>query len=40
MEDFSGKTIFAKYDRFAVSSKRDGYRLTVEGYTGTAGLRY
>ncbi len=37
MEDFGGNTRFALYNRFTVGSEDDGFRLTVEGYSGTAG---
>ena len=37
MEDFEGETRFALYSQFAVASEEDGFRLTVGGYSGTAG---
>ncbi len=38
MEDFEGETRYALYDTFSVSTEDDGFRLTLEGYRGTAGL--
>ncbi len=35
--DFENNTTFALYDNFAVNSEDDGFRLTAEGYSGTAG---
>ncbi|XP_063043338.1 microfibril-associated glycoprotein 4-like [Engraulis encrasicolus] len=38
MEDFEGNRVFAKYATFSVGSPRDGYKLTVSGFTnGGAG---
>ena len=36
--DFDSNTAFAMYDHFTVNSEDDGFRLTVGGYSGTAGL--
>lgn len=38
LEDFEGNTAFAMYKQFRVGSEEDGFRLTAEGYSGTAGL--
>ncbi|KAM7414381.1 hypothetical protein PAMA_019276 [Pampus argenteus] len=42
LEDFDGVIEYAQYDQFRVASERMRYRLTVKGYSGTAGdaLRY
>ncbi|KAM7396564.1 hypothetical protein PAMP_019597 [Pampus punctatissimus] len=42
LEDFDGVMKYAQYDQFRVASERMRYRLTVRGYSGTAGdaLRY
>ncbi|XP_044213325.1 microtubule-associated protein futsch-like isoform X1 [Thunnus albacares] len=42
LEDFDGVMEYAMYDQFKVASERMRYRLTVRGYSGTAGdsLRY
>ncbi len=37
LEDFDGNTAYASYRRFAVGSAVDGFKLTVGGYSGTAG---
>ncbi len=37
MEDFRGRTRFALYSQFAVGPEEDGFRLTIGGYSGTAG---
>ncbi len=37
MGSFQGETRFAQYDTFVVGNKRNGYRLTLGGYNGTAG---
>ncbi len=37
LEDFENNTAFALYDVFVVNSEADGFRLTVGGYSGTAG---
>ena len=37
MDDFEGETRFALYSQFTVSHEDDGFRLTVGGYSGTAG---
>lgn len=36
---FSGKKKYAKYSSFSVASEADKYKLTVGGYSGTAGNR-
>ncbi len=38
MEDFEGEIRYALYDRFSVSAEGDGFRLSVEGFSGSAGL--
>ncbi len=38
LEDFQGRTKFALYEQFAVNSSEDGFRLTLGGYSGTAGM--
>ncbi len=35
--DFEGNTAYASYSHFEVGSEADGFRLTVDGYSGTAG---
>ncbi|XP_029378284.1 proteoglycan 4-like [Echeneis naucrates] len=37
LQDFDGLTEYAEYDRFKVAGERLRYRLTVGGYSGTAG---
>ncbi|CAH3040171.1 unnamed protein product [Pocillopora meandrina] len=37
LEDTRGKTAYAEYDMFSVSSERNKYRLRLGIYTGTAG---
>ncbi|KAI8518306.1 cell surface pattern recognition receptor signaling pathway [Branchiostoma belcheri] len=37
LEDFEGNTAYAKYNIFRVEDEVHKYRLTVEGYSGTAG---
>ncbi|XP_061679230.1 uncharacterized protein LOC133502448 [Syngnathoides biaculeatus] len=37
LEDFSGVAGYAEYEHFRVASERMRYRLTVGGYSGTAG---
>ncbi|XP_066293509.1 microfibril-associated glycoprotein 4-like [Branchiostoma lanceolatum] len=37
LEDFEGNTAFAKYNIFRVEDEVHKYRLTVDGYNGTAG---
>ncbi|XP_066293504.1 ficolin-1-like [Branchiostoma lanceolatum] len=37
LEDFEGNTAFAKYNIFRVEDEVHKYRLTVSGYSGTAG---
>ncbi|XP_064199521.1 fibrinogen-like 2a [Anguilla rostrata] len=37
LEDFQGVREYAKYDRFYISNEFLRYRLTVSGYSGTAG---
>ena len=38
LEDFSGEKRFAKYNTFSISDETDLYRLTANGYSGTAGM--
>ena len=37
MEDYEGDRRFAKYMTFAVADESDNYRVTIDGYRGTAG---
>nr|KAG5690336.1 hypothetical protein BaRGS_027633 [Batillaria attramentaria] len=37
LQDFSGQTAYAKYSTFRVAGPSDKYRLTVSGYSGSAG---
>eukprot|EP00058_Branchiostoma_floridae_P008183 XP_002593671.1 hypothetical protein BRAFLDRAFT_108085 [Branchiostoma floridae] len=37
LEDFEGNTAYAKYNIFRVEDEVHKYRLTVDGYSGTAG---
>ncbi|XP_035685685.1 ryncolin-1-like [Branchiostoma floridae] len=37
LEDFEGNSAYAKYSNFSVEDEGHLYRLTVEGYSGTAG---
>ncbi|XP_060072778.1 fibroleukin-like [Ylistrum balloti] len=37
LEDWNGVEKYAQYDNFYISSETDKYRLTVSGYSGTAG---
>ncbi|XP_078486487.1 angiopoietin-2-like [Ciona intestinalis] len=37
LEDTSGVKAYARYERFSVGTEADGYRLSVSGYSGTAG---
>ena len=37
LEDWEGNTTYAKYTTFKVGSYDEGFRLTVGGYSGTAG---
>ncbi|XP_035687735.1 fibrinogen C domain-containing protein 1-like [Branchiostoma floridae] len=37
LEDFEGNSTYAKYSNFSVEDEGHLYRLTVEGYSGTAG---
>ncbi|GAA6217667.1 proteoglycan 4-like [Lates japonicus] len=37
LEDFDGVMEYAEYEQFKVASERQRYRLTVGGYSGTAG---
>lgn len=37
LADFEGESRFAKYSSFSVGDRDDFYRLTVGGYSGTAG---
>ncbi len=38
LEDFEGETRYALYRNFSVGTESDGFRLTVEGFSGTAGI--
>ncbi len=38
LEDFEGNNRYAVYTQFAVGPEADGFRLTVGGYSGNAGL--
>ncbi|XP_066014593.1 ficolin-2-like [Pocillopora verrucosa] len=37
MEDYEGDRRFAEYTTFAVANESDNYRVTIDGYRGTAG---
>ena len=37
LSDFQGNTAYAEYSTFAVGSEEEKYKLTVTGFTGTAG---
>lgn len=37
MEDYGGDRRFAEYTSFSVADENDGYRVTINGYRGTAG---
>lgn len=37
MEDYEGDRRYAEYTTFVVADESDNYRLTVDGYRGTAG---
>ena len=37
MEDYEGDRRFAEYTTFAVADESDNYRVTIDGYRGTAG---
>ncbi|XP_019623422.1 PREDICTED: fibrinogen C domain-containing protein 1-like [Branchiostoma belcheri] len=37
MMDINGQERYAEYNTFRVSGESDGYRLTISGYSGTAG---
>ncbi len=37
LEDFEGNTTYAKYGGFAIGDSAAKYRLTISGYSGTAG---
>ena len=37
LADWSGQTAYASYSTFGIASAADGYRLSVGGYSGTAG---
>jgi len=38
VEDIEGKTAYAEYDMFAVTSERTKYRLSLGEYNGMASL--
>lgn len=40
LEDFDGNHRYALYDTFVVAGENDKYKLTVGGYSGTAGIYY
>ena len=37
LSDFSGNTAYAKYQSFSIGSEAEKYKLSVNGYSGTAG---
>ena len=37
LADWSGETAYASYSTFSIANATDGYRLSVGGYSGTAG---
>jgi ficolin len=37
LSTYEGESAWAQYERFHVAGPEDGYRLTVSGYSGTAG---
>ena len=37
LQDFSGNTAYAQYSTFSVAPESNNFRLTVSGYSGTAG---
>ena len=37
LEDFDGNVTFAEYSTFKVADSSDKYRLSIGGYSGTAG---
>ena len=37
MEDYEGHRRFAEYTTFSVADESDNYRVTIDGYRGTAG---
>ena len=39
LTDFSGVTKYAEYRIFHVAEEANGYRIFVNGYTGTAGMK-
>lgn len=40
LEDFDGKTAYAKYSTFNVEDFKSNFMLHISGYTGTAGISY
>ncbi len=38
LEDWEGLTAYAEYSNYVVADKYDNFRLTVSGYSGTAGM--
>ena len=37
LEDYQGNTTYAEYNTFYIGNETSGYKLTVDGYNGTAG---
>ena len=38
LEDFENKTRYALYNTFVVRDPNDGYKLSIGGYSGNAGM--
>lgn len=36
LTDFDGNSVFAKYDEFNTGDERSNFKLTANGYSGTA----